>query len=164
MSLDMSDWKKIAAFEIVSLTAAAACAIIIAWYLDLAGLIPFAFLGVTITVNNFAAAVVLGPILIALLYQRVKNWGLFWTDVMDKEDVGKGFATNLGSILMIVGSLGGLIVGILVATGAAGQQLYGFAGESGQTAVWLAVLPFILLVLVSSFMLSGREQFTEETL
>ncbi len=164
MSLDMSDWKKIAAFEIVSLTAAAACAIIIAWYLDLAGLIPFAFLGVTITVNNFAAAVVLGPILIALLYQRVKNWGLFWTDVMEKEDVGKGFATNLGSILMIVGSLGGLIVGILVATGAAGQQLYGFAGESGQTAVWLAVLPFILLVLVSSFMLSGREQFTEETL
>ena len=164
MSLDMSDWKKIAAFEIVSLTAAAACAIIIAWYLDLAGLIPFAFLGVTITVNNFAAAVVLGPILIALLYQRVKNWGLFWTDVMDKEDVGKGFATNLGSILMIVGSLGGLIVGILVATGAAGQQLYGFAGESGQTAVWLAVLPFILLVLISSFMLSGREQFTEETL
>lgn len=164
MSLDMSDWKKIAAFEIVSLTAAAACAIIIAWYLDLAGLIPFAFLGVTITVNNFAAAVVLGPILIALLYQRVKNWGLFWTDVMEKEDVGKGFATNLGSILMIVGSLGGLIVGILVATGAAGQQLYGFAGESGQTAVWLAVLPFILLVLISSFMLSGREQFTEETL
>jgi len=164
MSLDMSDWKKIAAFEIVSLTAAAACAIIIAWYLELAGLIPFAFLGITITVNNFAAAVVLGPILIALLYQRVKNWGLFWTDVMEKEDVGKGFATNLGSILMIVGSLGGLIVGILVATGAAGQQLYGFAGESGQTAVWLAVLPFILLVLVSSFMLSGREQFTEETL
>jgi energy-coupling factor transport system substrate-specific component len=164
MSLDMSDWKKIAAFEIVALTGAAACAIIIAWYLDLAGIVPFAFLGITITVNNFAAAVVLGPILIALLYTRVKNWGLYWTDVMEKEDVSKGFAINLGSILMIIGSLGGLIVGILVATGAAGQQLYGFAGESGQTAVWLAVLPFILLVLVASFMLSGQEQFTEETL
>lgn len=164
MSLDMGDWKKVAAFELVSLTSSAACAVIIAWYLELAGIVPFAFLGITITVNNFAAAVVVGPILLALLYQRVKRWGLFWTDVMDKEDVSKGFATQLGSILMIVGSLGGLIIGILVATGTAGQQLYGFAGSAGKTSVWLAVLPFILLILVSSFMLSGREQFTEETL
>ncbi len=164
MSLNMGDWKKIAAFEIVALAGSAACAIIIAWYLDLAGIVPFAFLAITITVNNFAAAVVVGPILIALLYQRVKSWGLFWTDVMDKEDVSKGFAINLGAILMLVGTLGGLIVGILVATGAAGQQLYGFTGDSGQTAVWLAVLPFILVVLVASFMLSGREQFTEEEL
>ena len=81
---------------------------------------------------------------------------------MDEEDVAKGFAVNLGSILMTVGALGGLIVGILVAVGAAGQQVYGFAGSSGQLAVWLAVLPFLILVLIASFMLSGREQFTAE--
>jgi len=165
MSMNMGNWKKIAAFELVSLVSSAACAIIIAWYLDLAGIVPFAFLGITITVNNFAAAVVVGPILIALLYPRVKRWGLLWTDIMEKEDVGKGFARNIGSILMIVGSLGGLIVGILVATGTAGQELYGFAaGSSGQTSVWLAVLPFIILIIVASIMLSGREQFVEETL
>ncbi len=39
---------------------------------------------------------------------------------MDKDDVAKGFAVNLGSILMTVGGLGGLNVGILVAVGAAG--------------------------------------------
>jgi len=164
MSLNMGSWQKIAAFEIVALTASAACAIIISWYLDLAGIVPFAFLAITITVNNFAAAVIVGPILIALLYPRVKRWGLFWTDVMDKEDISKGFATNLGSILMIVGSLGGLIVGILVATGVAGQELYGFAGASGQTAVWAAVLPFLLMILIASFMLSGQEQFVDEEL
>ncbi|MBS3753307.1 MAG: QueT transporter family protein [Anaerolineales bacterium] len=164
MSMNMGDWKKIAAFELVSLVSSAACAIIIAWYLELAGIVPFAFLGITITVNNFAAAVVVGPILIALLYPRVKRWGLLWTDIMKKEDVGKGFARNIGSILMIVGSLGGLIVGILVATGTAGQELYAFAGSSGQTSVWLAVLPFIILIIVASIMLSGREQFVEETL
>jgi energy-coupling factor transport system substrate-specific component len=81
---------------------------------------------------------------------------------MDKEDVAKGFSINLGSILMTVGSLGGLIVGILVAIGAAGQQLYGFAGDSGKVAVWLAVLPFFLCIAVASFMLSGQEQFIEE--
>lgn len=162
MSLKMNSWQKILAFEIVALVSSAACAIIISWYLDLAGMIPFAFLGITITINNFAAAIVLGPVLVGLFYTRVQRWGLLWTDIMDKEDVSKGFAINLGSILMVIGSLGGLIVGILVAVGAAGQQLYGFTGDSGKVAVWLAVLPFLLCIAVASFMLSGQEQFTEE--
>ncbi len=154
--------KKLVAFEIIALTASAACGIIIAWYLDLASIVPFAFLSITITINNFAAAFVLGPILLALLYPRVKRWGLIWTDIMKPEDVAAGAAKNLGSILMIVGSLGGLIVGILVAAGVAGQTLYGFTGNQGQTAVWLAVLPFLILIVIASFMLSGREQFVEE--
>ena len=162
MSPTTNSLMKLVAFEIVALVSSAACAIVIAWYLDLAGIVPYAFLAITITVNNFAAAVVLGPILLSLFYPRVKRWNLIWTDIMDKEDVSKGFAVNLGSTMMTVGALGGLIVGILVAVGAAGQQLYGFAGESGQAAVWVVVLPFILLVVVASFMLSGQEQFAEE--
>jgi energy-coupling factor transport system substrate-specific component len=154
--------KKLAAFEIVALVASAACGIIIAWYLDLAGIVPFAFLSVTITINNFAAACVLGPILLVLLYPRVKRWGLIWTDIMKKEDVSVGMVKSLGTILMIVGSLGGLIVGILVATGAAGQALYGFTGSKGAVAVWVSVLPFLIVILVASYMLSGQEQFTEE--
>jgi len=162
MALKMDSWQKILAFEIVALVGSAACAIIISWYLDLAGMIPFAFLAITITINNFAAAIVLGPILLGLFAPRVKRWGLLWTDVMDEEDVAKGFAVNLGSIVMTVGALGGLIVGILVAVGAAGQQVYGFAGDSGQAAVWAAVLPFLIALVVGSLMLSGREQFTAE--
>jgi energy-coupling factor transport system substrate-specific component len=162
MAPTMNSAKKIAAFEIVALVASAACGIIIAWYLDIAAIVPFAFLSVTITVNNFAAAVVLGPILLGLLYPRVKRWGLVWTDVMDVEDVDAGKARNLGSILMIVGSIGGLVVGLLVAAGVAGQTVYGFTGEQSQVAVWLSVLPFLLLIVVASFMLSGREQFVEE--
>ena len=162
MSPTTNSGKKLAAFEIVALTASAACGIIIAWYLDLASIVPFAFLSVTITVNNFAAAFVLGPILLALLYPRVKRWGLIWTDIMNPEDVSAGKARNLGTILMIVGSLGGLIVGILVAAGLAGQTLYGFTGSSGQAAVWASVLPFLILIVIASFMLSGREQFVAE--
>jgi hypothetical protein len=70
---------------------------------------------------------------------------------------------SLGSTLMLIGSLGGLILGILVATGAAGQAIYAFkAGSKGAIAVWLTVLPFLVVILVASFMLSGQEQFTEE--
>ncbi len=154
--------KKIAAFEIVALVASAACGIIIAWYLDIAAIVPFAFLSVTITINNFAAAVVLGPILLSLLYPRVKRWGLIWTDIMDVEEVAVGKARNLGSILMIVGAIGGLVVGLLVAAGVAGQTVYGFTGEQSQVAVWASVLPFLLLIVVASVMLSGREQFVED--
>ena len=150
------------AFEIIALTASAACGIIIAWYLDLASIVPFAFLSVTITINNFAAACILGPILLVLLYPRVKRWGLIWTDIMKAEDVSAGMSINLGSILMIVGSLGGLVVGIAVAAGAAGQTLYGFTGQQGQAAVWMSVLPFLLVIVVASFMLSGQEQFVED--
>lgn len=162
MSQTTNSVSKLVAFEIVALVASAACAIIIAWYLDLASIVPFAFLGITITVNNFAAAFVLGPILLALFYPRVKKWGLIWTDIMKKEDVAKGFGKELGAILMTIGALGGLVVGILVATGVAGQQLYGFAGSQGQATVWGSVLPFLVLILVASVMLSGREQFVEE--
>ncbi|HOE70490.1 MAG TPA: QueT transporter family protein [Brevefilum sp.] len=162
MSQNTNSFKKVLAFELVSLVAAAACGIIIAWYLDIAGMVPFAFLAITITVNNFAASVVLGPILLLLLYPRVKRWGLVWTDIMAKEDVAKGFAKNIGSILMIIGAIGGLVAGVLVAIGVAGQQLYGFTGEQGQVAVWLSVLPFLLMIIVASVMLSGREQFVEE--
>ena len=162
MKQNTNSFKKVLAFELVSLVAAAACGVIIAWYLDLTGIVPFAFLAITITVNNFAASVVLGPILLLLLYPRVKRWGLVWTDIMAKEDVAKGFAKTIGSILMIVGAIGGLIVGVLVAIGVAGQQLYGFTGAQGQVAVWLSVLPFLLMIIVASVMLSGQEQFVEE--
>jgi len=162
MAPTMNSAKKIAAFEIVALVASAACGLIIAWYLDIAAIVPFAFLSVTITVNNFAAAVVLGPILLGLLYPRVKRWGLVWTDVMDVEDVSVGKARNLGSILMIVGSIGGLVVGLLVAAAAAGQTVYGFTGDQSQAVVWASVLPFLIVIVIASFMLSGREQFVEE--
>lgn len=162
MAPNVDNWKKIVAFEIVSFVAAAACAIVIAWYLDLTQIVPFAFLALTITLNNWLASVVVGPILLALLYPRVKRWGLVWTDIMDKEDVASGFAKGIGAILMAVAAVGGLVVGVLAAVGLAGQQMFGFAGESGQVAVWLVVLPFLILLVVSSVMLSGQEQFEED--
>ncbi|MBE9479804.1 MAG: QueT transporter family protein [Chloroflexi bacterium] len=164
MSQTTNTLKKLVAFEIIALVASATCAIVISWYLDLAGIVPYAFLAITITVNNFAAAVILGPILLSLFYPRIKRWNLLWTDIMNEEDVSKGFAVQLGSTVMTIGALGGLIVGILVAVGMAGQEVYGFSGESGQIAVWAAVLPFLVLIIVASFMLSGQEQFVEDDL
>lgn len=162
MSQNTNTLKKLLAYIIITVVAAAACGVIIGWYLDLIALVPFAFLAIVITVNNAIAELVLGPPLLLLLYPRVKNWGLIWTDIMKEEDVAKGFGKGAGAALMIIGSLGGLVVGLLTSTGLAGQTLFGFTGESGQSSVWLSVLPFLIIIVIASFMLSGREQFVEE--
>lgn len=154
--------RKIAAFEIVALVSSAACAIWIAWFLDLTKIVPFAFLAITITLNNFLAAFILGPILLALLYPRVQRWGLIWTDIMQPEDVSASPAKLVGSILMIIGSLGGLIVGVLVAVGAAGEAVFGFTGRTGEAAVWITVLPFLIVTGIASFLFNARDQFVEE--
>jgi len=163
MSQNVNSWRKVAAYVIITIVAAAACGIIIAWYLDLTGIVPFAMLGIMITVNNAIAELILGPPLLLLLYPRIKKWGLIWTDIMDKEDVSRGFAKNVGALLMAVGAIGGLIVGLGISTGLYGQQLFQFGvGDTAQVGVWLGVLPFLALIVIASFMLSGQEQFVEE--
>ena len=163
MSQNTNTLPKLVAYIIIAIVSASACAIIIAWYLDLIGMIPFAFLAIVITLNNAIIQIVLGPVLLLLLYPRVKRWGLIWTDIMDVKDVAAGFSRQLGSILMVIGALGGLLIGIGVSTGLYGQQLFQFgAGTKGQVGVWLSVLPFLLMILVASLMLSGREQFVDD--
>jgi energy-coupling factor transport system substrate-specific component len=163
MSQNVNSRRKLGAYALVAVVSSAACAMIIAWYLDLIGLIPFAFLAIVITVNNLIAQFFLGPPLLLLLYPRVKRWGLIWTDIMKPEEVSGGFFRFAGAALMIVGALGGLGIGLGISTDLYGQHLFGFAaGAKGRAGVWLAVLPFLCLIGIASFMLSGREQFTDE--
>ncbi len=82
---------------------------------------------------------------------------------MDVEEVAPGKARNLGSILMIVGAIGGLVVGLLVAAGVAGQTVYGFTGEQSQVAVWASVLPFLILIVVASVMLPAASNLLRKT-
>lgn len=155
--------RKLAAFVLVSVVAATACGIMIAWFLDLIGLVPFAFLAIVIALNNTLAEVVLGPPLMLLLYPQVKKWGLLWTDIMSPEEVAPGFLKPLGAVLLAVGALGGLIIGLGISTDLYGQQLFQFGmGAKGKIGVWLGVLPFLALIFLASFMLSGREQFSPE--
>ena len=162
-SPNVNSWRKLAAYVVVTITASVACAVIIAWGLDLVGLVPFAFLAVVITLNNSLTALVLGPPLLFLLYPRVKKMGLVWTDLMAPEEVSGGFVRHLGALLMVAGTIGGLLAGLAVATGVYGQKILVFSTESLQKAgTCLTVLPFMVLMVVASFMLSGREQFTEE--
>jgi len=155
-------WARLGAYVVVSLVAAVACGVIIAWWLDLLGMVPFAFLATVISFNNFLHELVLGPPLLLLLYPPIKKWGLIWTDIMAPEDVPAAPALRLGGLLMIVGAIGGLIIGLAMAMGLSGQQVFAFAGQAGNVGTGVVVAIFVAVIIVSGFLLGGREQFSEE--
>jgi energy-coupling factor transport system substrate-specific component len=69
-------------FVAVVAVAAALCASTIGFGLHVLGFVPFAVLANVVVVNNLVTALVLGPLLLAVLYPRVRRVRLLYTDVM----------------------------------------------------------------------------------
>lgn len=148
MEPNLASRKKLFVFIGVTVLASVICAVWIAWGNDLLGFVPFAVLGSIISINNAVAGVILGPILLYLLYPRIKRWGLLWTEIMPAEDVSPSRGRAAGNVLVWIGGVGALVVGLLIGLGAA----------PGGLGVSLGVLPFLLLIVGGCFMLGGREQ------
>jgi energy-coupling factor transport system substrate-specific component len=169
MEPNVNSGKKLVVYFAIVILASAICAVWIAWFNDLIGFVPFAALASIITVNNAIAGLVLGPILLLVLYPRVKRWGLLWTEIMLPDEVPASRFQRLGNLLMWVGGLGGLIVGLALGLGLyeQGFAAAGFAtGGQGALGIGLGLVPFLILIIVASFMLGGREQVeaAEETI
>ena len=163
MEQNVNSGKKLAVYIAITILASAICAVWIAWFNDLIGFVPFAALASIITVNKAIAGLVLGPILLFGLYPRVKRWGLLWTEIMSPDEVLASRFHSLGNLLMWVGSLGDLIVGLALGLGLYEQGIAaaGFApnaGGAGGLTIGLVLLPFLILIVVASFLLGGREQ------
>jgi energy-coupling factor transport system substrate-specific component len=160
MEPNVNSGKKLAVYAAVTIIASVVCAVWIAWFNDLIGLVPFAALGSIITVNNAIVGLVLGPVLLLVLYPRVKRWGLLWTEIMLPDEVPAARAARLGNILVWVGGLGGLIAGLVLGLGLYDQGLAaaGFATGAAGLALGLILVPFLALIVIGSLMLGGREQ------
>ena len=149
METNVDSGKKFAVYVAIAILASLVCAAIISWWVALLGIFPFLATLILIVVNNAIMGVVLGPILLLALYPRVKRWGLLWTEIMEPEEVSASTLQRTGTILVWVGGVGAVAVGLIL----------GLTGVSPMgVGVGLALIPFLLLVLVGSFMLGGREQ------
>ena len=163
METNVNSGKKIAVYVALVILSSAVCAVWIAWFNDLIGFVPFAALASIITVNNAIAGLVLGPIFLLVLYPRVKRWGLLWTEIMPPDEVPASRLQFLGNLLMWVGGIGALVVGLILGLGLYDQGIAaaGFAPSAGGASgavIGLALLPFLALIIVASFLLGGREQ------
>ncbi|MFW6266473.1 MAG: QueT transporter family protein [Halanaerobiales bacterium] len=127
--------------------------LIIAWGLDMLGLLPFAALGTTIPLNNTILPIIIGPPLLKLLYPRIERWGLMWKEILREEDYREPRMPKLGRTLTAIGSVGGIIVGILISTGVYGAVLASFGSGTTGLGVALGLLPFILAMLFGSLYL-----------
>ncbi len=101
----------------VVLLAAASCALIIGWGLNFLGFIPFSVLGNIVLVNNLLVASTLGPLLLAVLYPRVKRRHLLYSDILPARRYPPRWRRAVGLGLVAVAAGSGLVAGNLFSTG-----------------------------------------------
>lgn len=110
------DFKKIEdylQFILLSITASVACSTIIGWGLDTMGLLPFATISPIIFLNNILATVIIGPFLMAGIFQRVKKWGLVYDDFAGRKS-SITLRQRIGVLLIFVGLYGALLSGFTI--------------------------------------------------
>lgn len=123
--------KQLAEYVLIAAVASALTASIIAWGLDILGLVPFPAISISVFVNNFLTSAILGPILLYLLWGRVKDLGLLYPEVMRREDLPNvaSSRTQLAAYGFLVVAFVWVVVGTFVAeTGSTFQLVLGAAG------------------------------------
>jgi energy-coupling factor transport system substrate-specific component len=135
-------------FVLTAVLASAVCALVVAWGLEVLGLLPFTVLGGIIFVNNALITVALGPVLFRLLRPRAAAWHLLWTDILEPEEAPDGPFPRLGAVLMWVGGFGGLLAGIALSANLGGGQLFQFGVGAASLGVKAGVVPFVALYLL----------------
>ena len=73
---------------VICFIASAISASVVAWGVDLLGLLPFRILAPAIFINNFLMGILLAPPLLLFLYPRVKRWGLLYKDIVGAQGSG----------------------------------------------------------------------------
>jgi energy-coupling factor transport system substrate-specific component len=147
-----SPWK-LARFGITGFVSSAACAITIAWGLDLLNLASFSTLSIIITLNNTVTTLLLGPVVLPLLYAFAKKNKLLWTDIMHPKDISRPSTDKVHPLMIISGAIGGLVSGSVAGYLIAGQAIFGHqitTASTGNIAVALIVSPFLIILFYGS--------------
>lgn len=138
------------AFGFVVTVASSACAMTIGWGLNLLGFVPFRVLGNIVLFNNLAATLLIAPLLLSVVYPRVKRGHLLYRDILQRPAALNRSRRRLGLLCVTVIAASGMIIGNMLSAGTLELPWIPetTAGGSGALSVGLGLLPiFILLVL-----------------
>lgn len=133
--------------------AATLCATIVGWGLHVLGFHPFSLLAPLVLVNNLATAVVLSPILLAVLEPRVRRARLGYRDVLGPRPTPSRLRVGLGLALVVAGTLGGFAAGQLAASGRWVPAWVPMQTASLRAEVGLGVPPFLLVAALGAALL-----------
>ena len=146
-------------FSVVAIVASMSCAVIIGWGVDLLGMVPYQILTAVITLNNSIAGVVLGLLVLPLVYDRARRWGLLYDDVMAPEDYASGPLAPLGAALVIIGAVGGALLALnMYLGGEAGPLLKLLPADMSLKALATICAALILVGCGMFTRLPGRER------
>ncbi len=134
-------------FVVVSATGAALCATTVGYGLQILGFVPFAVLANVIIVNNLVTALVLAPLLLAVLYPRVRRVRLLHSDVLGARPPLSVGRRALGVGLTLAGALVAYAGGNLVAAGVLPPVLAAFSPNVALTIVVVPALAIAMLGL-----------------
>jgi len=158
----MDSLSQLGEFVVISFVSAAGTAAIIAWGLDLLGLFPFAVFALIITVNNFVAAAVIGPPLLYLLYPRMEDAGLRYSDFLRDQPLPsvsprRRRLSALGLAVVPVGWLvGGELIGVAVQGIPFGVPAGGIDPGTGGSLLQAAFGAVAFVALLGFSLLSGN--------
>lgn len=96
----VQSWRQGLEYGLVCVVASGVCAGIIAWGVELLGLLPFIVLAPAIFFNNIVMGLLLGPPLLGFLYPRVQRWHLRYEDIRPSVVLlaHSGFSLKMASI------------------------------------------------------------------
>lgn len=140
-----SGWAR---FTFTIFLASALCALVIGWGLNLMGFVPFAILGNIILFNNFVSSMLFAPLLLAVLYPRVAKGRLLYFHLLEPRPAKPRPVRFLGLGLLTCATIGGLVVGNLLASGHWTPDLFvvwGLESPTHAAEVGLGLLPFVVL-------------------
>lgn len=143
-------WSSIAGLTGVIFIASGACALPIGWGLNLLGFVPFSILANIILLNNFLVAAVLSPLLLRVVYPRVRRARLTHLDVAPpKRRLGAG-RRRTAVLFITTAILSGLLIGNLLSTGSLplpGSELWPQT-PTRSFEVGIGLLPSLLLLIL----------------
>jgi energy-coupling factor transport system substrate-specific component len=141
-----SEWVR---FGVAVATASLLCAVTVGWGLNLLGFHPFSLLAPIVFVNNFVMAMLLSPLLLAVLYPRVAGGRLLYRDLLTLPRVSTA-RRWCGVALVVGGAIGAFAAGNALSLGWWEPRVLVTDGSAAGTRAWavgLGVPPFLLLVI-----------------
>jgi len=140
----------IAKYVAACLVASVLCADIVGWGDNLLGLRPFSILGNVIVFNNMASALVLSPLILIAVYQRVQRGRMLYTDMMPEFKERRWSVRAIGLAVLVAGEAGAWLMGNLVSTGYWAPSFLSAAMNQPpyDKAIAIVVSPFIVLAVL----------------